>query len=106
MNINQMMKQAQAMQKKMQDMQAEINNKEYTGEAGGGLVNITISGEGFMLKCIINPSLCAVSEKDMLEDLIVVAHNDAKAKIDEDSKSTMGGAFGGMSLPAGFKMPF
>ncbi len=103
MDINQLMKQAQAMQKKMKDMQEEIASKQYTGKSGGGLVTISMSGSGEMLKASLDPSLLKSEEKEMLEDLIVAAHNDAKTKADEDSKSNMTNAFGDLGkLPPGF----
>lgn len=102
MNINQLMKQAQSMQKKMKEMQEEIAAKEFEGKAGGGLVSIVMSGNGEMRKTSIDPSLLKEDEKEMLEDLIVAAHNDAKAKADEESKNGMAGAFGNMGgLPPG-----
>lgn len=103
MNINQLMKQAQVMQKKMKEMQEEIASKQYIGKSGGGLVTIYMSGSGEMLKASLDPTLLKADEKEMLEDLIVAAHNDAKAKADEDSKSNMSNAFGDLGkLPPGF----
>lgn len=105
-NFNQFLKQAQSMQKKMQEMQDQMANTEYTGKAGGGLVNITVTGKGEARKISIDSSLLQESEKEMLEDLIVAAFNDAKAKVDEDSQNSMSSTFGGMGLPPGLKMPF
>ncbi|MBA2629063.1 MAG: YbaB/EbfC family nucleoid-associated protein [Rickettsiaceae bacterium] len=103
MNINQLMKQAQVMQKKMKEMQEEIASKQYIGKSGGGLVTVSMSGSGEMLKVSLDLSLLKADEKEMLEDLIVAAHNDAKAKADEDSKSNMSNAFGDLGkLPPGF----
>ena len=103
MNINQLMKQAQVMQKKMKEMQEEIASKQYVGKSGGGLVTVSMSGSGEMLKVSLDLSLLKVDEKEMLEDLIVAAHNDAKAKADEDSKRNMSNAFGDLGkLPPGF----
>ncbi|MCF8494812.1 MAG: YbaB/EbfC family nucleoid-associated protein [Rickettsiaceae bacterium] len=103
MNINQLMKQAQVMQKKMKEMQEEIASKQYVGKSCGGLVTVSMSGSGEMLKVSLDLSLLKVDEKEMLEDLIVAAHNDAKAKADEDSKSNMSNAFGDLGkLPPGF----
>ena len=103
MNINQLMKQAQVMQKKMKEMQEEIASKQYIGKSGGGLVTVSMSGSGEMLKASLDPSLLKADEKEMLEDLIVAAHNDAKAKADEDSKSNMSNAFGDLGkLTPGF----
>jgi len=102
MNINQLMKQAQSMQKKMKEMQEEIASKEFEGKAGGGLVSVVMSGNGEMRKTLIDPSLLQADEKEILEDLIVAAHNEAKKKADEESKSSMSGAFGDMGgLPPG-----
>ncbi len=97
MNINQLMKQAQSMQKKMKEMQAEIAAKNFEGKAGGGLVSITMSGSGEMKKVAIDPSLLKEDDKEMLEDLIVAAHNEAKSKAEEESKNSMSGAFGDLS---------
>ncbi|XVN43152.1 MAG: YbaB/EbfC family nucleoid-associated protein [Candidatus Rickettsia vulgarisii] len=105
-NFNQFLKQAQSMQKKMQEMQDQMANTEYTGKAGGGLVNITVTGRGEARKISIDSSLLKETEKEMLEDLIVAAFNDAKKKVDEDSQNSMSSAFGGMGLPPGLKMPF
>ncbi|MDP4708615.1 MAG: YbaB/EbfC family nucleoid-associated protein [Rickettsiaceae bacterium] len=96
MNINQLMKQAQSMQKKMKEMQEEIASKEFEGKAGGGLISVVMSGAGEMRKVSIDPSLIQSDDKEMLEDLIVAAHNEAKTKADEESKNNMSGAFGDM----------
>jgi DNA-binding YbaB/EbfC family protein len=104
MNINKLMKQAQEMQEKMKEMQEDIASKIYEGKSGGGLVSISMSGNGEMKKIALDPSLLEASEKDMLEDLIVAAHNDAKSKADQDSKTSMTGAFGDLgNLPPGLK---
>lgn len=105
MNINQLMKQAQEMQKKMQLMQREMADKIYQGKAGGNLVTVEMSGNGEMKKINLDKSLMISEDKEMLEDLIVAAHNDAKIKADQDSKSNMTTAFGDMGgLPPGFKI--
>ncbi len=104
MDINQLMRQAQSMQKKMGEMQKEIAAKSYEGKAGGGLVNIIMSGDGKMNKINIDASLLQASEKEMLEDLIVAAHNDAKNKAESDSKARMGESFGNLGpLAQGLK---
>ena len=106
MNIQKMMKQAQQMQQKIADMQGELEKKEVEGTAGGGMVNVTLTGKGNMVKISLDDSLISVDEKDMLEDLIVAAHNDAKKKVEDMFNSEMGNIAGDMGLPAGMKLPF
>jgi len=105
-NFNQFLKQAQTMQKKMQEAQDQMANTKYTGKAGGGLVEIIATGRGDVEKVSIDSSLLKEEEKEILEDLVKVAFNDAKQKCDEDSQNSLSGALNGMSLPPGFKMPF
>ena len=100
-----LMKQAQQMQEKMAKMQEEIANMEVTGESGAGLVKITITGSHNVRKIHIDDSLLD-DDKDMLEDLIAAAFNDANRRVDEAKKEKMSAVGGGMNLPAGFKMPF
>lgn len=106
MNIQKMMKQAQQMQQKMMQMQDELGAKEYEGNSGGGLVKVTVNGKGVMLKANIDGSLMVADEKEILEDLIVAAYNDAKNKADSAAGEEMNKLTGGMGLPADFKMPF
>lgn len=101
MNIQQMMKQAQAMQKKVAAMQEEQGNKIYEGKAGGNMVAIELNGKHEVKKINIDKTAIDPEDKEMLEDLVMAAFNDAKAKIDEDSENAMQGI-----MPAGFKMPF
>lgn len=105
-NFNQFLKQAQSMQKKMQEAQEQMASAEYTGKAGGGLVEIVATGRGEIKKVSLDASLLKEEEKEMLEDLIKVAINDAKQKCDQDSQSSMSSALSGLNLPPGFKMPF
>ncbi|WP_341793389.1 MULTISPECIES: YbaB/EbfC family nucleoid-associated protein [unclassified Rickettsia] len=105
-NINQFFKQAQVMQKKMQEAQEQMANTKYTGKAGGGLVEIVATGRGEIEKVSIDASLLKEEEKEILEDLIKVAINDAKQKCDQDSQNSLSGALDGLNLPPGFKMPF
>ncbi|CAM3520893.1 YbaB/EbfC family nucleoid-associated protein [Rouxiella silvae] len=100
-----LMKQAQQMQEKMQQAQAEIAALEVTGESGAGLVKITINGAHNVRRVEIDPSLFE-DDKDLLEDLIAAAFNDAARRIDETQKEKMAAVSGGMQLPPGFKMPF
>ena len=106
MNINQIMKQAQMMQSKMETMQAELANKDYTAIAGGGMVEITINGKGAIKKIKLSKEIVDPEDIEVLEDLIVAAFNEAKKKQEEDSSNVMGGMLGGMQLPPGLKMPF
>ena len=101
-----LMKQAQQMQDRMQKVQEEIANTEVTGESGAGLVKITITGSHSVRRVEIDPSLMEEDEKDMLEDLIAAAFNDASRRIEETQKDKMAGVTGGMQMPPGFKMPF
>lgn len=105
-NFNQFLKQAQSMQKKMQEMQEQMASTEYSGKSGGGLVHILVNGRGEVRKVTIDPSLLKETEKEILEDLIVAAFNDAKSKVDQDSQDSMSSAFGNIGLPPGLKMPF
>lgn len=105
-NIANMMKQAQAMQKKMVETQEELAKKEYSGSSGGGVVSLVLNGRGEIIKVKISPEMVNPDEVEILEDLIVAAFNDAKKKQSEDSENSMGGLLGGMNLPSGFKFPF
>lgn len=105
-NIAQMMKQAQAMQKKIIDAQEKLSSQEYSGSAGGGAVTITINGKSEMIKVKVFKELLIPEEVEILEDLITAAFNDAKKKQSEDADSNLSGMMGNMNLPAGFKMPF
>ena len=106
MNIAGMMKQAQAMQKKMQEAQEKLAIKEYEGNAGGGAVNLTMNGKGELLKLKISKDVMSPDDVEILEDLVVAAFNDAKKKQTEDSEGNMSGLMDGMNLPAGMKLPF
>ncbi|RUO78052.1 YbaB/EbfC family nucleoid-associated protein [Idiomarina seosinensis] len=100
-----MMKQAQQMQERMQQTQEEIANLEVTGEAGAGLVKVTMLGNHNVKRVNIDPSLME-DDQEMLEDLIAAATNDAVRRVEETSKEKMSEVTGGMDLPPGFKMPF
>ncbi|BDY04111.1 MULTISPECIES: YbaB/EbfC family nucleoid-associated protein [Ferrimonas] len=100
-----LMKQAQQMQEKMQAAQAEIAAMEVTGEAGAGMVKVTMTGSHSVRRVEIDPSLME-DEVEMLEDLIAAACNDAARRVEETSKEKMAALTGGMGLPPGFKMPF
>jgi DNA-binding YbaB/EbfC family protein len=104
MDIQSLMRQAQEMQKKMQQNQEKISATIYTSEAGGGMVAVSMSGDGFAKKIEIDKALLIESEKEILEDLIVVAFNNAKKKADEDGANLMKDATSGIPLPSGFKI--
>ena len=99
------MKQAQAMQEKMQQVQAEIANMDVTGESGAGLVKIIMTGSHNVRRVEIDASLMA-DDKEMLEDLIAAAVNDAVRRVEDNNKEQMAKVTGGMQLPPGMKLPF
>lgn len=101
-----LMKQAKEMQSKMEEAQGRVADLEVTGRSGGGLVTVTITGGNNMKGLTIDPSLINSEEAEILEDLIVAAYQDAKAKLDEAQAETMKSAFGDIQLPPGMKMPF
>lgn len=105
-NLTQMLKQAQGMQKKVEEMQAALEALEVTGEAGGGLVRVTLSGKGSLKAIDIDPSLFVTEEREILEDMIIAAHSEAKAKIEQIKKEEMADLTGGLALPPGMKLPF
>ncbi len=105
-NLGQMMKQIQGMQSQMQEMQTALERMEMTGQSGGGMVNVTLSGKGEMRRVKIDPKLLDPAEVEVLEDLILAAAKDAKAKVDEHVASEMSRLTGGLPLPPGMKLPF
>lgn len=106
MNIGQMMRQVQDMQTKMADMQNRLGDVEVSGQSGGGMVVVTMNGKAEMRKIVIDPKLINVEEKEMLEDLIVAATNDAKAKAEKQIAEETEKMMGGLKLPPGVKLPF
>lgn len=103
-NIAQMMQKAQRMQENMQKVQEELAQMEITGQAGGGVVKITLSGKMEARKVAIDPSVLADAE--MLEDLVVAALNDAVNKVNDESNKRMAAVTAGMPMPPGLKLPF
>ncbi|MDR5891797.1 MULTISPECIES: YbaB/EbfC family nucleoid-associated protein [Halomonas] len=99
------MKQAQEMQEKMQRVQEEIARAEVQGEAGAGMVKVTMNGRHDVSKVDIDPSVME-EDKELLEDLLAAAVNDAVRKVEANSKARMEEVTSGMNLPPGFKMPF
>ncbi|CAI3801702.1 YbaB/EbfC family nucleoid-associated protein [Rheinheimera sp. MM224] len=103
--LGNIMKQAQAMQDKMQKAQQELANLEVTGESGAGLVKVTMTGNHNVRRVSIDDSLMQ-DDKEMVEDLVAAAINDAVRRVEENNKAKMASVTGGMQLPPGFKMPF
>ena len=102
--IGNLMKQAQQMQATMQRAQAEIALLEINGESGGGMVKVTLNGKHEARRVQIDPSV--LSDKEMLEDLIAAAINDAVHKVEQTTQQKMSGLMAGLNLPPGMKMPF
>ena len=100
-----MMKQAQQMQEKMQQAQQEVADLEVEGQSGGGLVKVVMTGRHELRKVDIDASLMS-DDKEMLEDLVAAAVNDASQRLESKSRELMAGATEGLQLPAGMKMPF
>lgn len=100
-NMFDIMKQAQQLQSRMQSLQAELETAEVEGRAGGGLVAVVMSGKGEVKKVSIDPSLMKEDEREVLEDLIVAAAADAKAKAEALAAEKMKSVTGGMALPPG-----
>ncbi|MBV6656133.1 MAG: YbaB/EbfC family nucleoid-associated protein [Devosiaceae bacterium] len=105
MDIMKMMKQAQSMQEKMTEMQAELADVTVEGTAGGGMVTVTLTGKHDLKGVKIDPTLLAPDEVEILEDLLVAAHNDAKAKAEAMLAEKTSSMMQGMGLPAGMKLP-
>ena len=105
-NLAGLMKQASQMQSKMAEMQAKLDAAEVDGEAGAGMVRITLTGKSDLKRMKIDPKLLDPAEAEMLEDLIVAAHADAKRKVEEIMADEMKNATGGLELPGGMKLPF
>ncbi len=100
-NMFDIMKQAQQLQSRMQSLQAELETAEVEGRAGGGLVAVVMSGKGEVKKVSIDPSLMKEDEREVLEDLIVAASADAKAKAEALAAEKMKSVTGGLALPPG-----
>lgn len=105
-NLSQMMRQAQEMQERLGQMQARMAEMEVTGTAGGGMVQVTLTGKTEAKRVKIDPSLLNGTEAGVLEDLIVAAINDARGKVEARMAEQMSELTGGLPLPPGFKLPF
>lgn len=101
-----LMKQAKEMQSKMQSMQEEMAQLTVTGASGAGMVTVTLSGQGHMQAVTIDPSIVNQGEGEMIEDLVIAAHNDAKNKLDQAMAEKTQAMTAGMQLPPGMKLPF
>ena len=105
-NMGNMMKKVQEMQNKMQEVQKELENKTVEANAGGGMVSVVMNGKNQVQSINIDPSLLKQEEKEVLEDLIKAALNQAKEKVEEMSAEEMKKVTGGLPLPPGMKLPF
>jgi DNA-binding YbaB/EbfC family protein len=105
MDIMKMMKQAKDMQDKMQTMQAEMADEAIDGTAGGGMVTVTLTGKGELKGMKIDPSLLVPDDVEILEDLLIAAHNDAKMKADQMMAEKTQSMMSGLGLPPGMKLP-
>jgi len=105
-NLAGLMKQAQQMQEKMQEMQSKLESIDVEGVAGAGLVAVTLNGKGDLRRVKIDPKLADPADVEMLEDLIVAAHRDAKTKLEAVTQEEMQKVTGGLQLPPGMKLPF
>tara|TARA_Y100000590_G_C15621448_1_gene977732 strand:- start:734 stop:1057 length:324 start_codon:yes stop_codon:yes gene_type:complete len=105
-NIGNMMKQAQQLQKKMSEAQEKLKSIEVEGLSGGGMVKVIATAKGDIKQVILDESLLSKEEKEMTEDLIVAAINDAKQKAENVSQEEMKNLTGGIPLPPGMKFPF
>jgi DNA-binding YbaB/EbfC family protein len=105
-NLAGLMKQASQMQEKMQEMQAKLESMEVEGASGAGMVTVAMNGRGELKRVKIDPKIADPADMEMMEDLIVAAHADAKRKIEVMAAEEMQKVTGGMQLPPGMKLPF
>jgi nucleoid-associated protein EbfC len=103
-NFNELMKQAAELKSKMEAMQAELDRLEIEGAAGGGLVSVTLSGKGDLRNARVDDSLLKADQKEIVEDLLVAAHADAKRKLEATLAERMQALTGGLPLPPGMKL--
>ena len=105
-NIAGLMKQAAQMQQKMEEMQAALEASTHEGVAGAGMVALTLNGKGELREVRIDPKLADPNEMEMLQDLLLAAHADARRKMEAAAAEEMQKVTGGLSLPGGLKLPF
>jgi DNA-binding YbaB/EbfC family protein len=106
MDLNQIMRKASELQKKLNEAQEKIEKAEYEGVSGAGMVKIKINGKHDIINVDIDKSIINPAEKEIMEALIIAAFNDAMVKASAQGKKTMADATGGISMPAGFNLPF
>jgi DNA-binding YbaB/EbfC family protein len=105
-NLGNLMKQAQELQTRMAEVQAELEQMEISGQSGAGLVKVTLSGKGDLKAVVVDPSLIKPDEAEILEDLIVAAHADAKARMEQQVAEKMKAVTGNLPIPPGFNLGF
>ncbi len=105
-DISQIMRQAQQMQAKINEAQKKLEAMEVDGSSGGGMVKVRITGKNALVSIAIDPSLMVADEREILEDLIKAAHDDARRKLEDSQNEEMKGLSGGLGILPGFKMPF
>ena len=105
-DISQIMRQAQQMQAKINEAQKKLEAMEVDGSSGGGMVKLRITGKNALVSISIDPSLMVADEREILEDLIKAAHDDARRKLEDSQNEEMKGLSGGLAILPGFKMPF
>ena len=105
-NIAGLMKQAAQMQKKMEEMQTLLESTTHDGVAGAGMVSVTLSGKGELRAVRIDPKLADPNEMEMVQDLLLAAHADARRKLEAAASEEMQKVTGGLNLPGGMKLPF
>ena len=105
-DISQIMRQAQQMQAKINEAQKKLEAMEVEGSSGGGMVKLRITGKNALISISIDPSLMVADDREILEDLIKAAHDDARRKLEDSQNEEMKGLSGGLGILPGFKMPF
>lgn len=101
MNMNNLVKQAQKMQKKMEELQSQLDEKEFSASSGGGAVKVVVTGKKELKEIVISPDVADPDDVEMLQDLVLTAVNEALRKADEGVSSEMGKITGGMGMPGG-----
>lgn len=105
-NLAGLMKQAQEMQERMQEMQAKLETMEIEGSSGAGMVSVVLNGKGELRRVVLDPKIVDPGDVEMLQDLIIAAHADAKRKVEAQSQAEMQKITAGLPIPPGMKLPF